>query len=75
MINFDCAAFDFDGGDCVEYWNCRVDINGDSVVNAGDVESIIYWWGQWVADIDGDGNTGVTDLLMILQWWGAQCSE
>jgi hypothetical protein len=75
LINFDCAAFDFDDGDCVEYWNCRVDINGDSVVNAGDVESVIYWWGQWVADIDGDGETGVTDLLMILQWWGSQCSE
>jgi hypothetical protein len=52
------------------------DINGDNVVNVGDLLVIIKTWNT--SDIDGDvtldGIVDVEDILFIVSVWGNDCS-
>ena len=47
------------------------DLNGDGVVNAGDLSLLLGAWGSAnaSADIDGDGIVGAGDLALLLSAW------
>jgi hypothetical protein len=48
------------------------DINGDGIVDAADLSTLLGNWGTSdpASDIDGDGNVGASDLSSILANWG-----
>ena len=50
---------------------CPGDLNGDGVVNAADLSSLLGAWGTAGGDIDGDGTTNAADLSALLGGWGA----
>jgi hypothetical protein len=54
---------------------CPEDINGDGMVDVGDLLALLGAWGTGggPADIDGDGDVDVEDLLALLGAWGATC--
>ena len=63
-------------GDPGERWTDAADINGDGVVNGGDLGLLLASWGACVneecpSDIDGDGTVDAADLSMLLASWGA----
>jgi hypothetical protein len=52
------------------------DVNGDGVVNVGDLLMVISTWGPCPpppaacpADLTGDGAVDVNDLLMVITNW------
>jgi hypothetical protein len=48
------------------------DINGDGVVNAADLSSLLSAWGTTtanLADLDGNGIVGASDLSLLLSNW------
>ncbi len=50
------------------------DLNGDGVVNAGDLAILLAAWGpcsDCPADLDGDGVVGAADLAALLANWGS----
>jgi glucose/arabinose dehydrogenase len=49
---------------------CPSDLNGDRVVNATDLGSMLAAWGTPGADIDGNGTTDAGDLALMLGAWG-----
>lgn len=52
---------------------CPADLNGDGVVNVGDLLTMLLAWGAnpgHPADLDGDGAVTVGDLLLLLAAWG-----
>jgi hypothetical protein len=60
-----------DGCDVPE---CPVDLNGDLVIDGGDLAIILGSWGSCVAceaDLDDDGVVGGSDLALVLGSWGA----
>ena len=52
------------------------DLDGDGVVGAGDLASLIAAWGvcpasgDCPADLDGDGSVGASDLASLIAAWG-----
>ena len=51
------------------------DINGDGMVGAADLLSLLANWGPCEtgccpADLDGNGTVGASDLLILLANWG-----
>ena len=54
---------------------CRADIDGNGLVNAGDLGKLLSEWGNPCcgSDIDGDGQVGAADMSAILSDWGATC--
>jgi choice-of-anchor B domain-containing protein len=61
IINVDCAA------------SIPGDINGDGLVNAGDLAALLGSWGatSGPADINGDGTVNATDLAILVSNWNA----
>ncbi|MEY2795527.1 MAG: hypothetical protein RIR10_1243, partial [Planctomycetota bacterium] len=55
IANFRCAP-------------CPADLNGDRVIDAADLSTVLGNWGEGVltGDLDGDGNTGASDLSILL---------
>ncbi len=52
---------------------CTWDFNGDELVGAGDLITLLGAWGKnpgHPADFDGDGNVGTADLIELLGNWG-----
>ncbi|MDZ4754683.1 MAG: hypothetical protein SGJ11_09320 [Phycisphaerae bacterium] len=51
---------------------CSGDLNGDGVVNAADLASLLGAWGQvgGVANLDGNGPVNGADLAILLGAWG-----
>jgi hypothetical protein len=63
--NYGC---DYSGGGP----KCPADIDGDGVVGASDLSTLLgAWGGAGAADIDGDGSVGASDLSALLGAWGA----
>jgi hypothetical protein len=49
------------------------DLNGDGVVGAADLASLIAAWGECAgcaADLSGDGVVGAADLASLIAAWG-----
>jgi hypothetical protein len=59
IINVDCTS------------SIPGDINGDGVVNAGDLAGLLGAWGatSGPADINGDGIVDATDLAILVSNW------
>lgn len=56
---------------------CDADQNGDSVVGAADLASVLGAWGACsgcTADINDDGVVNAADLGALLSLWGGSCS-
>ncbi len=51
--------------------DCPADVNGDLVVDASDLGSILSGWGTPDGDITGDGMTSGEDLSTLFSAWGA----
>lgn len=51
---------------------CRPDLNGDGLVDAGDLAELLAAWGTADArvDLDGDGTVTAADLSICLAAWG-----
>jgi hypothetical protein len=55
----------------VQGGNCPADGNGDDVVDAADLGSLLGAWGTASAsDLNGDGTTDAADLSILLGAWG-----
>jgi hypothetical protein len=52
--------------------NCPADLNGDGLVNAADLTTLLASWGGTGGDINGDGTTNAADITSLLAAWG-QC--
>ena len=52
---------------------CPADLNGDGIVDGGDLGLLLAAWGtaDEIADIDGSGDVNGADLGLILAAWGA----
>ena len=51
---------------------CPADLNGDGLVNGGDMGLLLSQWGAGgSADLDGDGQVGGADMGLLLASWGA----
>jgi hypothetical protein len=49
---------------------CPADLNGDHVVNATDLATLMNSWGTPAADLNGDATTSAADLSILLSSWG-----
>ncbi len=45
------------------------DLNGDGVVNAGDLSIVLSAWGGPDGDVNGDGTTDAGDLTLVFAGW------
>jgi hypothetical protein len=68
-----CILDDCD--DCPEAPACPADLNGDALVNAADLASLLAEWGacgtgSCPADLTGDGTVNGADLGSLLGSWG-----
>jgi hypothetical protein len=55
---------------------CPEDVNGDGVVDVGDLLAVIDSWGDCdncSADVDGSGSVGADDLLAVIARWNQVC--
>jgi len=50
---------------------CPADLDGDGVVSASDLSTLLGAWGAAGGDIDGSGSTDAADLSALLGAWGA----
>ena len=50
--------------------SCVADLNGDGLVNASDLSTLLGAWGFSGADLNGDGTTNAQDLSLLLGAWG-----
>jgi hypothetical protein len=61
-------------GPCAALETCPADLDGDGVVRAFDLITLLVAWGPCegpcAADLDGDGDVGMPDLLEMLVDWG-----
>ena len=56
---------------CLVSIPCPADLNGDSVVGASDLATLLAaWGGTGSADINGNGSVGAEDLAALLAGWG-----
>jgi len=49
---------------------CPADRNGDGLVDAADLSSVLGQWGTPGGDLNGDGTTNASDLAALLGAWG-----
>ena len=50
---------------------CAGDLDGDGVIQAGDLAVLLgAWGGTGAADLDGDGSVGAPDIALLLGAWG-----
>ncbi len=64
----DCPIVDMGS---YEFQMACVDIDGDNVVGASDLLSLLFAWGTCEpGDFDGSGSVGASDLLALLANWG-----
>jgi hypothetical protein len=61
LVRFDCGLGS----------TCEPDLDGDGMVGASDLATLLGAWGSAGADLDGDGVTGASDLARMLGDWGA----
>ncbi|MFM7259400.1 MAG: hypothetical protein ACKO3W_02235, partial [bacterium] len=54
----------------VAFNNCPADLNGDAVVNSGDIAIILSGWATGAGDLDCDGVVTSNDLAILLGSWG-----
>jgi len=75
MFDFD-GDFDLDASDLAAFWSratlARGDLDGDGLVGAADLATLLSGWGQTgvIADLDLDGSVGAADLAILLSAWG-----
>lgn len=50
---------------------CPADLDGDGLVSAPDLASLLSGWGTPAGDVDGDGATNAQDIAALLSAWGA----
>ncbi len=57
---------------CPEVVSTPGDLNGDGVVNGGDITILLAAWGtaDAAADLNGDGIVNASDLTALLGFWG-----
>lgn len=69
----DCSDADNDGFADLCPPPASADINGDGVVDAGDLAMLLGAWGTNAAnaDLDDDGVVGASDLAILLGSWGS----
>ena len=70
-------SFGGEGADNIQAWQdgppCPWDLDGNAIVGASDLLSLLASWGQCKgcpADFDGNGTVGASDLLALLANWG-----
>jgi len=49
---------------------CPADLNGDGVVSAPDLTTLLSAWGAAGGDTNGDGTTNAQDITTLLSAWG-----
>lgn len=49
---------------------CPGDLNGDGIVDGGDLGLLLVAWNTAGADLNGDGTTDGADIGLILSYWG-----
>ena len=49
---------------------CLGDLNGDGIVDGGDLGLLLAAWNTGDADLNGDGNTDGADIGLLLSYWG-----
>lgn len=52
---------------------CGVDLNGNGIVELGDLASMFGAWGTPGGDVNGDMNTDLGDLALLFSLWGGRC--
>ncbi len=57
-------------GGCQITAPCDADLNGDGVVNASDLATVLTGWGTSTGDVNGSGATDAADLAALLTAWG-----
>jgi hypothetical protein len=50
--------------------SCPADLNGDGVVDASDLSTMLGAWGTAAGDVDNDGTTNASDIAVLLSAWG-----
>lgn len=56
---------------------CAVELDGDGLVNAGDLSTLLSQWGfcpECMGDIDSNGTVDGADLAALLALWDAECA-
>ena len=61
---------DFLGEWPIEVIDCFSDLNGDAMVDGGDIGLMVAGWNTDAYDLNGDGNTDGGDLGILLLAWG-----
>ncbi|MBM4110913.1 MAG: hypothetical protein FJ254_06085 [Phycisphaerae bacterium] len=56
---------------CVEAPQCPSDLNGDGIVDGGDLGMLLGGWGTATGDLDNNGVVDGADLGIMLGAWGA----
>jgi hypothetical protein len=68
------AALGISSSDARAGGSCSQDLNGDGVVNAADLATLLGSWGPLPgsnpADLNGDGIVNASDLALLLGAWG-----
>ncbi|MBG80375.1 MAG: hypothetical protein CMJ39_06670 [Phycisphaerae bacterium] len=74
QVNFDCAALNWDEGDCN---TCPADVDGNGSVNISDLLDAIANFGMCndpsncPSDLDGNGFVDINDLLAMIDAFGS----
>lgn len=69
ISNADGSATRLGALNVVNATGCVGDLNGDNVVDLGDLATMFGCWTQPCGDIDGDGTTGTSDLGILFANW------
>ncbi len=51
---------------------CAADLNGDGMITAVDLATVLSHWGTSIpeCDLNGDGDVSAVDLAIVLSFWG-----
>lgn len=67
------------GGCCFTYMPLPLDVNGDGLVDAGDLSATLAAWGELVSesseDTNLDGRVDAVDVVRVLSGWGGDGRE
>jgi hypothetical protein len=71
IVKIDCSKIPFSNIQNLNNLICP-DLDGDGIVGASDLASILSSWGMSASeyDLDGDGIIGASDLAILLSSWG-----
>ncbi|MCP4069288.1 MAG: hypothetical protein GY741_13495, partial [Phycisphaeraceae bacterium] len=66
------VAWLLEHGRSIDESSCSADVNGDAVVDGGDLSLLLAKWGTAAEeyDLDEDGVVGGGDLSLVLATWG-----